>query len=73
MVQRGLKPVITSYRILLHGYATNGPLVDMHGFLDVMVRDGISLDLRVFNILVHEALLIFAKMRQHGRSLNVVS
>jgi pentatricopeptide repeat protein len=72
MIHRGLKPNVWTYSILLHGYAANGSLADVHEFLDLMVQDGISFDHYVFNTLicgyakrqmVDEALQVFYKMR----------
>jgi pentatricopeptide repeat protein len=42
MIHRGLKPNVWTYSILLHGYAANGSLADVHEFLDLMVQDGNS-------------------------------
>jgi pentatricopeptide repeat protein len=75
MVRRGQKPDAATYRTLLHGYATKGALVDMHDLLDLMIRDGIPLEHRAFNILIcayakHEtvnnAMAAFIEMRHKG-------
>ncbi|XP_062206149.1 protein Rf1, mitochondrial-like [Phragmites australis] len=82
MVQRGKNPIVSTNKTPLHGYAANGALADMHDFLDLMVRDGVSFYHHVFNILiwgyakrqmVDEAMLIFTKMRQQGLNPVVVN
>ena len=82
MIEKGIKPNITTYNTLLHGYATKGALSDVHGLLDLMTGNGISPNHHIFNIIIYaygkggmknEAMHIFDQMRQQGSSPNAVS
>jgi pentatricopeptide repeat protein len=75
MVEKGHKPDVVSYAIMLHGYATEGSLVDMNDFREQMVRDGVVPSLSVYNILIgayakcgkmDAAMLVFEDMLKHG-------
>uniref|UniRef100_A0A0E0M9B4 Pentacotripeptide-repeat region of PRORP domain-containing protein n=1 Tax=Oryza punctata TaxID=4537 RepID=A0A0E0M9B4_ORYPU len=67
---------------LLHGYAIEGALVEMHDLFDLMVRSDMRPNHHVLNILicafskqgkVDKAMLVFSKMRQQGLSPDVVT
>jgi leucine-rich PPR motif-containing protein len=71
MIQSGEKPNVSTYRSLLHGYATEGNLVEMNNVKDLMVQNGMRPDLHVFNIQLRayckcgrldDAILTFNKM-----------
>ena len=44
MIKSGEKPNVSTYRSLLHGYATEGNLVEMKKLIDLMVQNSILLD-----------------------------
>uniref|UniRef100_A0A8R7RCJ5 Pentatricopeptide repeat-containing protein n=1 Tax=Triticum urartu TaxID=4572 RepID=A0A8R7RCJ5_TRIUA len=44
MISLGQKPTVTTYNILLHGYATERYFDDMHCLIDLMAENGISPD-----------------------------
>jgi pentatricopeptide repeat protein len=50
MIQSGENPDVATYTSLLHGYATEGNLVEMNNVKDLMVQNGMRPDRHVFNI-----------------------
>ena len=44
MIRKGIKPNVTIYAIMLHGYGNKGALSEMHDLLSLMVANGISPD-----------------------------
>nr|QIP66332.1 restorer of fertility-like protein [Triticum aestivum] len=77
MATKGLKRDTVSYAILLHGYATEGCLVDMINLFNSMATDCILPNCHIFNILINayaksgkldKAMLIFNEMQKQGVS-----
>jgi leucine-rich PPR motif-containing protein len=54
MIRKGIKPDITIYGIMLHGYSKKGALSEMHDLLNLMVANGISPDLYSVHMLIRQ-------------------